>query len=106
MRALPRRRSKRARFSVHGINGLFRLSSTSTIVLQIPYPQNFALTGLVTDTVAMPLHLSPRECMRPAPAFAAETIFDALPFASMIDPFQGPGLRKHPGVGLTDLSHT
>jgi hypothetical protein len=36
---------------------------------------------------------------------AAET-FGALPFASMIPTFQGPGLRKHPGVGLDDLLQT
>ncbi|MHB8370500.1 MAG: hypothetical protein ACYDBP_12590 [Leptospirales bacterium] len=29
--------------------------------------------------------------------------FGALPFASMIRVFQSPGLRKDPGVGLTDL---
>lgn len=37
---------------------------------------------------------------------AAVGTFGALPFASMIPTFQGPGLRKHPGVGLTDLLHT
>jgi len=36
---------------------------------------------------------------------AVET-FGALPFASMIPTFQGPGLRKHPGVGLDDLLQT
>ena len=34
---------------------------------------------------------------------AATGTFGALPFASMIPTFQGPGLRKHPGVGLDDL---
>jgi hypothetical protein len=34
---------------------------------------------------------------------AAIRTFGALPFASMILTFQGPGLRKHPGVGLDDL---
>ena len=33
----------------------------------------------------------------------ADQTFGALPFARMIRPFQSPGLRKHPGVGLTDL---
>jgi len=32
--------------------------------------------------------------------------FGALPFASMIRTFQGPGLRKHPGVSLDDLFMT
>jgi hypothetical protein len=32
--------------------------------------------------------------------------FGALPFASMIPTFQGPELRKHPGVGLDDLLQT
>ena len=36
---------------------------------------------------------------------AART-FGVLPFASMIPAFQCPGLRKHPGVGLTDLLQT
>jgi hypothetical protein len=29
-----------------------------------------------------------------------------LPFANMILTFQGPELRKHPGVGLDDLLPT
>jgi hypothetical protein len=37
---------------------------------------------------------------------AAVKTFGALPFASMILTFQGPGLRKHPGVGLDDLLQT
>ncbi len=38
-------------------------------------------------------------------ASAVET-FGALPFASVIPTFQCPGLRKHPGVGLTHLLQT
>ncbi|MBK1655015.1 hypothetical protein CKO29_09925 [Allochromatium vinosum] len=37
---------------------------------------------------------------------AAIGTFGALPFACMIPTFQGPGLRKHPGVGLNDLLQT
>ncbi len=32
--------------------------------------------------------------------------FGALPFANLILTFQGPGLRKHPGVGLDDPLQT
>jgi len=35
---------------------------------------------------------------------AAKGTFGALPFTSMIPSFEGPGLRKHPGVGIDDLS--
>ena len=34
------------------------------------------------------------------PEGVAVRTFGTLPFASMIPSFQGPGLRKHPGVGL------
>jgi hypothetical protein len=37
---------------------------------------------------------------------AAVSTFGVLPFACMILTFQGPGLRKHPGVGLDDLWQT
>jgi hypothetical protein len=35
---------------------------------------------------------------------ATRKTFDALPFVNMILPFQCPELRKHPGVGLNDLT--
>jgi hypothetical protein len=38
------------------------------------------------------------------PNGVAEGIFGVLPFTSMVPSFEGPGLRKHPGVGLFDLS--
>jgi len=40
---------------------------------------------------------------RPA---AATGTFGVLPFASMIPAFQCPELRKHSGVGLSDLLQT
>lgn len=62
-----------------------------------------ALTGLVTEGLRP---RSPRECLQPAPAFAAVGTFGALPFASMILTFQGSGLRKHPEVGRFNLLQT
>jgi hypothetical protein len=56
----PRSRSKRARFSGHGISGRLRLSRNECRQLRVV---NFALTGLVT----LPLRaISPRESCRPA----------------------------------------
>ena len=62
-----------------------------------------ALTGLVTE----PRGSLPSGMSATGSRLAAATrTFDALPFVSVIRAFQGPGLRKHPGVGLDDLLHT
>jgi hypothetical protein len=42
-------------------------------------------------------------CITGSRLAAAISTFGVLPCASMILIFQGPGLRKHPGVGLDDL---
>jgi len=42
-------------------------------------------------------------CITGSRLAAAIKTFGVLPFARMILIFQGPGLRKHPGVGLNDL---
>ena len=90
-RARPRASKTRARFSLHGIKGVPRLSNTNTAMVLL---SKGALTGLVTEARRL---LSPRQCCTAAYPCGP---FRADPQRVCNRRFQGLELRKHSRVSL------